>query len=334
MAMRRRRAIRRPVATPPESKSGGGIGGSVDRFLEYLAHERRASARTVRAYRADLAGLVRFLEAQGFQGGAADLSADLLRSYFAAIHAETEPRTRARKLSTFRSFYRFLVRRGLAPRNVGEALLSPKLPAPLPRALGVDEVFRLLDGSAPHDARALRDQAMLELLYGAGLRAHELVGIDLDDLDRSRRTVRVLGKGDKERIVPFGEKAAAALEGYLAVRGELLGESGRGATGALFLNARGGRLSARSLARRLVARLLEVGLVRRVTPHMMRHSFATHLLDGGADLRAIQAMLGHASLSTTQRYTQVSVEHLRDVYNAAHPLGDGPQRPRSRTRRG
>jgi integrase/recombinase XerC len=170
---------------------------------------------------------------------------------------------------------------------------------------------------------------MLEMLYGAGLRASELVSLNLESIDFARKVVRVVGKGQKERIVPFGGKALAALEAYLLVRSDLLGPrsgaDGLRAENAVFLNARGGRLSVRGLAKRLGARLEEAPIERRVTPHVLRHSFATHLLDGGADLRSIQAMLGHSSLGTTQRYTSVSVEHLRDVYQSAHPLGDDPE---------
>jgi integrase/recombinase XerC len=324
MADRPRRRIRRaaPPPTAPIAGPSSDLPQAIEAFLAYLTHERRASLRTVRAYRSDLAGLAAHLAAAGVPADPAALTPEHLRGWLAAIHPHTEPRTRARRLSAVRSLYRFLVRRGGAARNVGEAVASPKLPAPLPRALGVDDVFRLLDGGAANDPLAIRDRAMLELLYGAGLRAHELVGLDVDRIDLGRATVRVMGKGRKERLVPFGAKAKAALEAWLSARPAVLARGPANDGAALFLNAKGGRLGVRSLSRRLWARVREAGLERRVTPHVLRHSFATHLLDGGADLRAIQAMLGHASLGTTQRYTAVSVEHLRDVYNAAHPLGD------------
>ncbi|MCK6551300.1 tyrosine recombinase XerC [Myxococcota bacterium] len=306
----------------PSAPKDGGFDGDVATFLAYLEGERRVSPRTVKAYRADLAGLSEFIGRMGFTRRAKDLDATLLRAWLAELHPKTQARTRARKLSAVRTFYGFLVRRGLAPRNVGEELMSPKLPGSMPRALPVDDVFRLVEGNTSEAALALRDLAMLELLYGSGLRASELVGLDLDRLQLGRRTVRVVGKGNKERIVPFGDKAKEALEKWLAVRPLILAEAKRPDPKAVFNNAQGGRLSARSLARRLKSRALEVALGRRVTPHMLRHSFATHLLDGGADLRSIQEMLGHASLSTTQRYTAVSVEHLRNVYDTAHPLGD------------
>lgn len=297
------------------------LDGPVSSFLEYLLREKRYSPLTVRAYRSDLAGLVTFLSKNGFSGGPGELDASLIRAYLSEIHASTSARTRARKLSSMRSFYRYLTKRGLVARNVGDEVASPKQPGFLPRALQVDDVFRLLDGKAPDEPLMRRDLAMLELLYGAGLRAAELVGLDLDRLDRKRRIVRVLGKRNKERIVPFGKKAEAAIDAWLEVRLRVLAKANKASEKAVFVNARGGRLSSRSLRRRLRARALGVALGRRVTPHMMRHSFATHLLDGGADLRSIQEMLGHASLATTQRYTSVSVEHLRNVYETSHPFG-------------
>lgn len=292
----------------------------LERFVDHLRLERRYSERTVSAYRSDLQAILQFLEARGFTGAPGDVPAELLRQYLGEIHGQTAARTRARKLSALRSFYRYLVRTGGAPRNVGEELASPKLPKPVPRALAGDEVFQILEGEAKGGALMARDLAMIELLYGAGLRAAELVGIDLDDLDRSARTVRVIGKGNKERQVPYGKKAELALEHWLTHR-PTVAALGPGSA-ALFLNRDGERLTTRSLRRRLHARTHEVELDRRVTPHMLRHSFATHLLDGGADLRAIQELLGHASLGTTQRYTAVSVERLRAVYDQAHPLGD------------
>jgi integrase/recombinase XerC len=291
---------------------------SIADFLDYLEHEKRLSPRTVRAYRSDLAALLAFLESRGFAGGPDALDAGTIRSYLVEIHGATAARTRARKLSCIRSFLRFLVRRGRVKRNAGEEIMSPKLPKLLPRALGVDEIFGLIEAPAPDDPIHARDLAMFELLYGAGLRAQELVDLDLNRIDLQKRRVRVLGKGNKERSVPFGKKAKTAIERWLAVRGSLALPDER----AVFVSKDGGRLSTRGLRRRLHARVKRVGLERKVTPHVMRHSFATHLLDGGADLRAIQELLGHASLGTTQRYTAVSVEHLRKVYDSAHPLGD------------
>ena len=298
------------------------LAAAIDRFVDHLQHERRASPRTVKAYRSDLVAMNDAFVEDGFAGGPNDVTPLMVRKYLATIHRDTKPRTRARKLSSLRAFYRFLMMREDAPKNVGHAIATPKLPQPLPRALGVDEMFRLLDGWVPtSDPLALRDRAMLELLYGGGVRASELVGLNVGGIDIDRRTAQVVGKGNKERLVPFGNKAADALHAWLCVRPALAKRSPN--ERALFLNFRGGRLSARSLGTRLSERANKVALERHVTPHMLRHSFATHLLDGGADLRAIQEMLGHASLGTTQRYTSVSIDHLRDVYDAAHPLSDG-----------
>ncbi len=299
---------------------------AIQDFLDHLKLERRLSEATLKAYRSDLKALIEFLARQGFAGGPDALQAHQVGAYLREIHGSTKARTRARKLSALRSFYKYLHRRGKVRFDLGDALTSPKVPPLLPRSLQVDEVFRVVEPQeAPReDPLLIRDLAMFELLYGAGLRASELVSLDLASVDMERRTVRVLGKGKKERVVPFGEKAKEAVRSYLPHRETLAQRSG-GAQPALFLNHRGDRLSDRSLRKRLHERVREVEIQRRVTPHMMRHSFATHLLDGGADLRSIQAMLGHSSLGTTQRYTSVSVEHLRAVYDAAHPLGDpGP----------
>ncbi len=323
------RRKRKRVLQAAPSASALGFDEALVLFLDSIEHERRLSPRTVIAYRHDLEDFLRFLREGGRSTAPDAIEAHDLRAYLAELHPRTGPRTRARRLAAIRSFYRFLLRRRRVKKNVGELVASPKLPSPLPRALNVDEVFRLLEAPGRPGPRALRDQAMLEMLYGAGLRASELVSLNLESIDFARKVVRVVGKGQKERIVPFGGKALAALEAYLLVRSDLLGPrsgaDGQRAENAVFLNARGGRLSVRGLAKRLGARLEEAPIERRVTPHVLRHSFATHLLDGGADLRSIQAMLGHSSLGTTQRYTSVSVEHLRDVYQSAHPLGDDPE---------
>ncbi|MEQ8274448.1 MAG: tyrosine recombinase XerC [Deltaproteobacteria bacterium] len=317
MATRRktRRRVQFDDAPKPE---GSDFRAAIVPFLDYLRLERRYSDHTIAAYDADLRLLAEHLETMGFAGGPAELETYQVQTWLSTIHEKTEARTRARKLSALRSFYRYLVRNGLAPRNIGEEVMSPKLPKGLPRSITPDEIFSMLEADMADTPLDRRDLAMIELLYGAGVRAAELVALDLDGCDLKRRTVRVLGKGKKERIVPFGRKAAASLERWLERRPELV----KAPTAALFLNARGGRLSTRGLRLRLRRRVLQVALGRNVTPHMLRHSFATHLLDGGADLRTIQELLGHANLGTTQRYTSVSVERLRAVYDHAHPLGD------------
>ncbi len=299
-------------STPPHPE----FVSAVEQFLTHLAEERRLSPHTVRSYRADLKGFMDFMSQNGHCCAPEDTSAEIFKSYIGTIHGLTKATTRARKLSAFRSFYKYLVREQVVQKNIPDQVLSPKLPKPVPRALQVDEAFSLVEGEAEDTPIMRRDLAMVELLYSAGLRASELVGVDLTNLDLRRNTVRVRGKGDKERQVPFGDKAKQALLRWLEVRSQWASS----VEPALFVSRNGKRFSDGGLRRRLHRRALQVAVGRRVTPHMLRHSFATHLLDGGADLRAIQEMLGHANLGTTQRYTSVSVEHLRKVYQSAHPL--------------
>ena len=209
---------------------------------------------------------------------------------------------------------------GRVSSNPARTVRSPKLPTRLPHVLPVDEVFAVLAVPGKDGPLGLRDRALFELLYGSGLRVSEACGLDVDDLDLSARSVRVLGKGRKERLCPMNPGCVAALRRWLERRGELLTGPARGQDpAALFLNHRGGRLTSRSVARHLDRTVLQLALQRRVSPHALRHSFATHLLAGGADVRCIQEILGHASLSTTQRYTQVSIEQLQAVYDRAHP---------------
>ncbi|MEM6370129.1 MAG: tyrosine recombinase XerC [Myxococcota bacterium] len=281
-------------------------------FLDHLEHERRLSPRTLQAYQSDLRPiLARFASARRWD----EVDAEDLREVLDELGVEWSARTRARKLSALRSFGRWAVRRLGCERDPSLELSRPKVTPGLPRNLTPDEAVGLLDVAWGDSKAARRDLALLELAYGAGLRAMELVGLDVEDLDMGRREVRVRGKGNKERVVPFGRKAGQALTNWL--------DRGGPKEGPLFTSRPGQRMSDRTLRRRLHRRVLEVGLGRRVTPHMLRHSFATHLLEGGADLRAIQEMLGHASSSTTQRYVAVSVDHLRAVYDGAHPWGPG-----------
>ncbi|HEV8614613.1 MAG TPA: tyrosine recombinase XerC [Methylomirabilota bacterium] len=280
-------------------------------FLRYLAVEKNASPHTLRSYRGDLTDFQRYLDATG---GAAPAAADTraVRGYLASLHARgLDAASVARRLAALRSFYRYLVRHGVLDRNPAREVRTPRLPRKLVSFLPIDEATALVDARALGGAERDRDVAILELLYASGLRVSELAGLDVDALDRDERRVRVLGKGRKERIVPFGSKAARALEAYLARRG--------GERGALFRNQRGGRLTVRSV-HAIVRRAARAARIdRRVSPHTLRHTFATHLLDGGADLRAIQELLGHASLSTTQRYTHVGTDQLMRVYDTAHP---------------
>ncbi len=289
-------------------------------FLDHLRYERNASPHTVRNYARDVSGFGRWLaERRGLEGP--DLwravePADV-RAFLAARHRRWARTTLGRALSALRTFFRFLVREGHLDRNPAGAVAAPKAPRRLPGVLSVDEVFRVLDAAAEPGLRGARDRAILELLYGTGMRVGELVALDGRDVRVGARTVRVRGKGRVERELPLPEAAARALERYLACR-EAEGCPLEPA-GPVFPNARGGRLSDRSV-RRILDRWIErAALARRVHPHMLRHSFATHLLAGGADLRAIQELLGHRSLSTTQKYTHVGIERLMEVYDRAHP---------------
>ena len=294
------------------------------RYLDHLAVERGLSEHTLQAYRRDLRRYVGFLELRGITDpDGVDESA--IRSYVASVSASThgdEERpyratSVARMLSSVRSFHRFLLRDGVARRDPATGVAQPKLPRQLPHPLTVDETRRLLEAPDPATPAGLRDRAILELLYGAGLRISELTALDVDDVDLEEGAVRVLGMGGKEREVPLGRYAREAVDAYLT-RGRPAMVSGT-SRGAMFLNARGGRLTRQSGNRLLATHVRTAGIETRVTPHSLRHSFATHLLEGGADVRVVQELLGHASVATTQIYTLVTEEHLREVYYTSHP---------------
>jgi len=282
----------------------------VTAFLRYLEVEKNASPHTLRSYRADLVDFEAYLAAQSETPDTADVRA--VRGWLAALHRRgLDPTSVARKLAAVRSCYRFLVRRGVVERNPARELRGPRPSRKLVGFLPIDETDALVGARALGGSARERDVAILEMLYATGLRVSELAGLDLESVDRDARTVRVLGKGRKERIVPYGAAAARALEAYL----------GRRATrsGPVFTRARGGRLGVRSIRAVVGRAAAAAGVTRRVTPHTLRHTFATHLLDGGADLRVIQELLGHSRLSTTQRYTHVGADQLMKVYDAAHP---------------
>ena len=282
----------------------------VTAFLRYLEVEKNASPHTLRSYRADLVDFEAHLAAQSETLDTADVRA--VRGWLAALHRRgLDPTSVARKLAAVRSFYRFLVRRGVIERNPARELRGPRPSRKLVGFLPIDETDALVGARALGGSARERDVAILEMLYATGLRVSELAGLDLESVDRDARTVRVVGKGRKERIVPYGAAAARALEAYL----------GRRATrsGPVFTRARGGRLGVRSIRAVVGRAAAAAGVTRRVTPHTLRHTFATHLLDGGADLRVIQELLGHSRLSTTQRYTHVGADQLMKVYDAAHP---------------
>lgn len=290
----------------------------LDAFLLYLKAERRYAPRTIAAYERDLRQYLAHLEEKGVSLCAA--KPPHLRSFLASLHGELAATSVARKLAAIRSMYRFFLRRGWVEANPGALVATPRRPKALPKVVPIDDLTALLETPARESPFGRRDRAILELLYGGGFRCAELCGLDLGDLDHGSRTARVLGKGNKERVVPLGRKAWEALQDYLAVRHVFL----RGKRGeALFLNRRGTRLSTRWVAKSLERYTQLCGLRRRVHPHALRHSFATHLLDNGADLRSIQELLGHSSISTTQRYTDVSVERLMEAYDRAHPRARG-----------
>jgi integrase/recombinase XerC len=295
------------------------LSARVDQFVDYLRAEKGASAHTIRAYASDLAQLGTFLE-DSFglvDPDPATLKLHHLRGFIAQRFDANQSSSLARKIATLRSFWTFMVKKRLVEDNPAELLSAPKVSKPLRNYMTVDEIFHLLDSHQGEGVLGVRDMAIWELGYATGLRVSELVGLDLDSLDLVEGWVRTLGKGNKERQVPVGSKAKGALSRYLARRHELI--DGDQAQGALFLNHRGSRLTDRSVRRLLKEHLLRAGLDTSITPHGLRHSFATHLLDSGADLRTIQEMLGHENLSTTQRYTHVSIDRLMQVYDAAHP---------------
>ncbi|MCP3980606.1 MAG: tyrosine recombinase XerC [bacterium] len=295
---------------------------SVRTFLAYLRDQRRASPRTLRAYVGDLGQFETFLVEEHCDGEApppSGIDTLAVRGFVASLSRKGLGKSSiARKLSAVRSFLRFFVRDGHIEVNPAEGIPTPRVPKPLPRTLTVDEVFNLLERIAGDDPASLRDRAILELLYAAGLRVSELVSLDLHDVDLTSQIVRVLGKGGKERMVPFGDKAEGSIRAWLdASTGRRSAKSSD--PDALFLNLRGGRLTDRSVRRILNRRMDEAAIFAKISPHALRHSFATHMLGAGADLRAIQELLGHASLSTTQVYTHVTTDALMRIYDKAHP---------------
>ena len=286
------------------------------KFDQHLSVERNLSEHTRSAYLRDLREFSSFLAAiftPVDSNCLKQIDRILLRRYLALLHKKNSKATIARKLSALRTFFRYLVREGILTANPGDLVSTPRQEKYLPTVMTVDETFALIDGINRADQLSLRDRAIFELLYSSGLRISELTGLDVGKVYFDQELVRVTGKGDKERIVPVGQHALTALCLYLQERGS------PGDHEPLFLNRNGGRLTPRSIQRHLKKHLLLAGIIKDATPHALRHSFATHLLDGGADLRAIQELLGHASLSTTQKYTQVSVDQLTSVYDKAHP---------------
>ncbi len=295
----------------------------IDFFLEYLQFQRNYSAHTLRNYRSDLLEFDHYLTRGGKDAHLHPRQIDhiSIRDFLGHLHQKGNAKTSiARKLAAIRSFFRYLYSEGRVPSNPARLVHSPRLPERTPRFLSVREVETILELPDTETDRGTRDRAILELLYASGLRISELVGINLEDLSLEQQVTKVYGKGKKERLVPFGKKAEQAIRHYVEKRGALLRRQKTAREpNALFLNLRGSRITARSVERNLKDYIKKGALLLNVHPHLFRHSFATHLLNSGADLRCIQELLGHENLSTTQKYTHLSIEELMRVYRSTHP---------------
>lgn len=279
----------------------------VEIFSEYLRHERGYSVHTIDSYQRDLRQFFSFLGIRDV----ARIHSVLVRSFVSSLFGQVQSASIVRKLSAIRSFFKFMVKSGVIDQSPAEELALPKVPKKLPRFLIQDEAKALVETRHEDDFSGLRDCAIVELLYGTGIRVSELTKLNRDNLDLEEGWIKVQGKGNKERIIPLGGKALSALNEYLKIRGN--------ESGAFFGNRQRERLTPRSVQRIVKRKAVSSGILKRTTPHTLRHSFATHLLEEGADLRGIQELLGHSSLSTTQRYTQVSLQHLMEIYDKAHP---------------
>jgi integrase/recombinase XerC len=310
----------------------------IQQFIRYLSVEKNASPHTCRNYLKDLEQFETFLKTSGLHVSPSgeivlkEVDRWTLRKYLSSLHRKNKKSSIARKISTLRSFFKYLVREQQVAVNPAKSVSTPKREKPLPSTLTVDEAFRLVESPSDDEKpQKARDRAILELLYSSGIRVSELVGLNVSQLDTELGIVKVLGKRRKERIVPVGSKAVEAVNAYLEERGTVNRDD------PLFLNSRGGRLTQRSIGRLVKAYTLRSGIFRKISPHSLRHTFATHLLDSGADIREIQEMLGHASLSTTQRYTHLTMGKLMEVYDKAHPRSfknrkDGAEEEEARTK--
>jgi integrase/recombinase XerC len=294
---------------------------AVDRFLRYLRVEKNAAELTLKSYREDMQALVEYLQdSRGCLPDAAEISTLDLRTYVAAMHEAGYAKTSiSRRLASLRSFFRFAQREGLATQNPAKPLRNPRPERKLPHFLTTDEIQKLLDGPPANRPSGLRDRALLETMYSAGLRVGELVALNDEDLDLETGVARVRGKGRKERLSHLGSYAVRAIRYWLAARKLHPREAAARGKAPVFTNKFGRRLTTRSVGRMIEQLLLQTGLDQRTTPHTLRHSFATHLLDRGADIRSVQELLGHKSLVTTQIYTHVSTAGLRAAYERAHP---------------
>src|SRR5277367_4609696 len=313
----------------------------VRQFLEYLRLEKHFSDYTVKSYGADLIQFTQFLAGEigrvpGAPAPAGDQSLDdrqlkcdagTIREFLAYLYGQNYTKsTTARKLATLRSFYKFLIRRGIVSANPLAAIRTPKQEKRLPKCLDLEQVQKLLEAPGDGDLLGARDKAMLEVLYSSGIRVSELVELELADIDLIEGILRVRGKGRKDRLTPIGSQAIKALQRYFELRSTDVKSQGRCA-GRVFLNKHGATLSTRSVRRKLDKYLVEAGLDPGISPHTLRHSFATHLLNNGADLKSVQELLGHQSLSTTQIYTHLSTSRMKEVYDSAHPRAGSPAIP-------
>jgi len=302
-------------------------------FVESLATEKGYSDNTCRAYRRDLESFFHFVresmtpdssdELPQTRVTVDDINGLVIRGYLGHLHKRCKKSTIARKLSTIRSFFRYMIRHGHIETNPAELVLTPKQDRPIPAYLPVDDMFRLLESIKTDTLLGLRNRAIFETLYSCGVRISELAGLSLKDVDYESGVIRVMGKGGKERIVPVGQKALAAIQTYrrklVEEKGPKIADRCLAEDGPVFLNKNLGRLTVRSMARILENQARKCGITVPVSPHAFRHSFATHMLDSGADLRVVQELLGHKSLSTTQKYTHVSIDRLMEAYDKAHP---------------
>lgn len=299
----------------------------IDDFLKHLKYERNLSEHTLRNYESDMEQFYNFIAPPNNDGErrAVDLHAIdnlTIREYMATLYEKKKKKSSIhRKVACLRTFFRFLCREGVLEQNPALLVSSPRVDRKLPNHLTIEQMIQFIETPETDTVLGKRDRAILELLYASGVRVSELVGLNLSDIDYNHQTLRVKGKGRKERMVPFGSHAKAALESYLGVRGELLVEADPDDRDplAVFMNYQGTRITTRSVGRMLDKYCKQCAEIHHVSPHALRHSFATHLLDAGADLRTIQELLGHARLTTTQQYTHVSTDRLMEVYDKAHP---------------